>query len=132
MTQMDVGKESISNAGAPGLIPGSGRSPGEGIGCPPQYSWASLCGSAGRESACNVGDLGSVLGLGRSPGGGKGYPLQYSGLEDSMACIVHGVAKSRTRLSLPQSRNRPADTENGLVVIKERGLGGRGELRVWD
>ena len=39
---MDVGKESISNAGEPGLIPGSGRSPGEGTGCPPQYSWASL------------------------------------------------------------------------------------------
>ena len=27
---------------APGSIPGSGRSPGEGIGCPLQYSWASL------------------------------------------------------------------------------------------
>ena len=27
----------------------------------------------------------------------KGYPLQYSGLENSMDCIVHGVAKSRTR-----------------------------------
>ena len=32
--------------------------------------------------------------LGTSPGGGKGYPLQYSGLENSMDCIVHGVAKS--------------------------------------
>ena len=30
---------------------------------------------------------------------GKGYPLQYSGLENSMDSIVHGVAKSRTRLS---------------------------------
>ena len=30
------------NAGNPGLIPGSGRSPGEGIGYPLQYSWASL------------------------------------------------------------------------------------------
>ena len=37
--------------------------------------------------------------LGRSPGEGKGYPLQPSGLENSMDCIVHGVAKSRTRLS---------------------------------
>ena len=25
-----------------------------------------------------------------------GYPLQYSGLENSMVCIVHGVAKSQT------------------------------------
>ena len=40
--QNSVGKESTCNAGDPGLIPGSGRSPGEGIGYPLQYSWASL------------------------------------------------------------------------------------------
>ena len=54
---------------------------------------------AGRESACSVGDLGSIPGLGSSPGEGTGYPLQYSGMENSMDCIVHGVAKSQTRLS---------------------------------
>ena len=54
------------------------------------------CGSAGEESACSVGDLGSIPGLGRSPGEGKGYPLRYSGLENSMDCIVHGVAKCQT------------------------------------
>ena len=37
-----AGKESTCNAGDPGLIPGSGISPGEGIGYPLQYSWASL------------------------------------------------------------------------------------------
>ena len=37
-----VGKESACNAGDPGSIPRLGRSPGEGIGCPFQYSWASL------------------------------------------------------------------------------------------
>ena len=37
-----VGKESTCNARDPGLIPGSGRSAGEGIGYPLQYSWASL------------------------------------------------------------------------------------------
>ena len=37
-----VGKESTCNAGDPGLIPGSGRSAGEGKGYPLQYSWASL------------------------------------------------------------------------------------------
>ena len=37
-----VGKESAFNAGDPGLIPGLGRSPGEGIGYPLQYFWASL------------------------------------------------------------------------------------------
>ena len=56
-------------------------------------------GSAGKESACNVGVLGSIPGLGRSPGEENGHPLQCPGLENSMACIVHGVAKSRTRLS---------------------------------
>ena len=56
-------------------------------------------GSAGKVSTCNVGDLGSIPGLGRSPGEWKGCPLQYSGLENSMKCIVHGVAKSWTWLS---------------------------------
>ena len=37
-----AGKESICNAGDPGSIPGSGSSPGEGIGYPLQYSWTSL------------------------------------------------------------------------------------------
>ena len=37
-----VGKESTCNAGDPGSIPRSGRSPGEGIGYPLQDSWASL------------------------------------------------------------------------------------------
>ena len=78
--------------------------------CPPDMkSWLSEkhpdagkgfpCGSAGKESAHNVGDLGSIPGLGRPPGEGKGNPLQYSGLENSMDCIVHAVAKSQTRLS---------------------------------
>ena len=56
-------------------------------------------GSAGKESACNAEDLGPIPGLERSPGEGKGYPLQYSGLENSKDCIVHGAAKSWTRLS---------------------------------
>ena len=50
------------------------------------------CGSVGKEPACNAGHLGLIPGLGRSPGEGKGYPLQYSGLENSMDCIVYGVA----------------------------------------
>ena len=50
--------------------------------------------SDGKESACNVWDLGSIPGLGRSPGEGKDYPL----LENSMYCILHGLAKSRTWL----------------------------------
>ena len=58
------------------------------------------CGSAGKESTCDAGDLGLNPGLGKSlDGEGKGYPLQYSGLENSMDCIVHEVAKSRTQPS---------------------------------
>ena len=47
-------------------------------------------------NAGDARDTGSIPGLGRSPGEGKGYPLQYSGLENSMDCVVHGIAKSRT------------------------------------
>ena len=54
-------------------------------------------GSAGKKSACTVGEVGLTLGLGRSPGEGKGYSGES--MENSMACIVHGVAKSWTWLS---------------------------------
>ena len=53
-------------------------------------------GSEVKASACNAGDLGSIPGLQRCPGEGHGNPLQYSGLENSIYCIVHGVAKSWT------------------------------------
>ena len=94
-----AGKESTCNAGVPSSIPGSGRSAGEGARLPTPVFLGFPCGSAGKESAGNAGDLGLIPGLGRSPGEGKGYPFQYSGLENSMEYIVHGVAKSRTRLS---------------------------------
>ena len=42
LSDSSVGKESACNAGDPSLIPGSGRSPGEGIGYPLQYSWSFL------------------------------------------------------------------------------------------
>ena len=41
-TDSSAGKESACNSGDPGLIPGLGRSTGEAIGYPLQYSWASL------------------------------------------------------------------------------------------
>ena len=60
--------------------------------------------SEGKVSVCNAGDLGSIPGSGRSPGEGNGTPLQYYCLENPMDggawwAAVHGVAKSRTRLS---------------------------------
>ena len=65
-------------------------------------SWLSS-----KESICNAGatgDSGWIPRLGRSPQDGNGNPLQYSCLENPMArgvwwATVHGVAKSRTRLS---------------------------------
>ena len=85
-------------------IPGLGRSPGEGIYYPLQYSWASLVAQMVKESACSAGDLGSIPGLGRSPGEGHGNPLQYSHLENSMDwrawwVTVHGVTESQARLN---------------------------------
>ena len=56
-------------------------------------------GSAVKESSCNAEDLGPIPGLWRPPEEGKGYPLQYSGLENSMDCIVHGLANGQTQLS---------------------------------
>ena len=57
-----------------------------------------------KASACSVGDLGSIPGSGISPGEGNSNPLQCSCLENPMDvgawwATVHGVAKSRTRLS---------------------------------
>ena len=78
-----VGKESACNAGDPGSIPGSGRSPGEGVGYPPQDSWASLVAQLVKNLPA-MRETWLQSRLGRSPGEGKGYPLQYSDLENSM------------------------------------------------
>ena len=61
-------------------------------------------GSEVKASTCNAGDVGSIPGSGRPPRTGNGNPLQYSCLENPMdrgawQSTVHGVAKSRTRLS---------------------------------
>ena len=61
-------------------------------------------GKVSAYNAYHVGDPGSIPGSGRSPGEGNGNPLQYSCLENPMdggtwKATVHGVAKSRTRLS---------------------------------
>ena len=57
-----------------------------------------------KASAWNAGDTGSIPGWGRSPGEENGNPFQYCCLENPMEgrawwATVHGVAKSRTRLS---------------------------------
>ena len=104
-----VGKESACNAGDPGLIPGLGRSLGEGIGY--QLIFLGLpCSSDGKESACNAGDLGSIPGLERCPGEGNGNTLQYSYLENHMDresqwATVRGFSESDTRKQLTLTYN---------------------------
>ena len=95
-----VGKESACSAGDPSSIPGLGRSAGEGIGYPLQDSWVSLVAQLIENLPAMWETWVRSLGWEDSPGEGKGYSLQYSGLENFMDCIVHGVAKSRTGLSL--------------------------------
>ena len=65
--------------------------------------------------------------VGRHPGEGKGYPLQYSGLENSMDCIVHGVAQSWTLLFAPGPATvvrwytqRPEKARGRMVTTAQR------------
>ena len=83
-----VGKESTRSAGDPISSPGLGRCDGKGIGYPLQYSQASLVAQL-------VKNLPAVLQTWV-----QFLPLQHSSLKNSMDCIVHGVAKSRTQLSV--------------------------------
>ena len=68
------------------------------MGYPLQYVWASLVAQVVTNPCAIQGILVQSLGW-EDPLEGNGYPLQYSGLKNSMDCIVHGVPKSRTRLS---------------------------------
>ena len=78
------------------MIPGLGRSAGEGIGYPLQYSWVSLVAQLVKNPSAMWETWVQSLDREDYLGEGKGYPLQYSGLENSMDCIVHGITKSWT------------------------------------
>ena len=78
------GKESVCNAGDLGLIPGLGRSPGEGIGYPLQCSWASLVAQLVKNPPAMWETWVRYLGWEDPPGEGKGYPFQYSCLGNPM------------------------------------------------
>ena len=94
-----AGKEFACSTRDPGSVSGLGRSPGEGIGYPLQYSWASLVAQLVKNLPVVQETLVWSLRWEWSPGEGKGYPLQYSGLENSMDCIVLRVVNSWTQLS---------------------------------
>ena len=93
-----VGKESACNAGDPGSIPGAGRSAGEGLGYPLQYSWASPVAQQVKNSPPMWETWVHSVGW-EEPWRRERLHTPYSGLENSMGCIVHGVTKSWTRLS---------------------------------
>ena len=80
-------------AGDTGSTPGSGRSAGEGIGCPLWYSWASLVAQLVKNPPAMWGTWARYLGWEDALEMGKA--TRYS----IMACIVHGVENSQTRLS---------------------------------
>ena len=93
-------KKSALNAGDPGSIAGSGRSPGEGIGYPLQFSWASLVAETVKNPPAMQETW--VQSLGRED------PLKedmatYSSIlawripmdREALPAIIHGVAKSQ-------------------------------------
>ena len=96
---ISVGKESACIAGDPGSIPRLGRSAGEGIGYPLQYSWASFMAQLVNNPPAMRETWVPSLGWEDHLEKGKAYPIQYSGLENSLDCIGHGVTKSWTQLS---------------------------------
>ena len=66
-------------------------------------------------------NAGSIPSLGRSSGGGNGNPLQHSCLKNAMdrggwRAIVHGVAKSRTRLSTEYDFQSPSGSDLAFTV----------------
>ena len=94
-----VVKESACNTGEPGSIPRMGRSSGEGIAYPLQYSWTSLVAQLVKNLTAMRETWVRSLGWEDPLEKGTATHSQYSGLENSMEWIVHGVIKSWTRLS---------------------------------
>ena len=102
------------------MIPGSGRSTGEGIGYPIQYSWASRCGSAGKEPACNAGDLGLIPGLGKIPWRRERLPTPVFRPGEFHGLYSLWVAKSWTQLSFTFTWDFPGGS-NGKVSAYNAG-----------
>ena len=93
-----AGKEPTCNAGDPSLILGPERYPGEGIGYPFQYSWASLVAQLLQNLPVMWETW--VQSPGREDPLEKGKATHSSILAWRIPwTTVHGVAKSQTRLS---------------------------------
>ena len=93
-----VGKESACNAGDPSSIPGLGRSAGEGIGYPPQYSWASVAAQLVKNLLTMRETW--VRSLGWEDPLEKGKGIRSSILAWRIPwTVVHGITKRQTGLS---------------------------------
>ena len=94
-----AGKESACNAGDPGSILVSGRSSGEGIGYPLQYSWASLVAQMVKNLPA-MQEIWLDLWVGKIPWRRAGQPTpvflpgEFPWTEEPSR-LVHGVAKSQ-------------------------------------
>ena len=91
--------------------------PGERIGYPLRYSWASLVAQMVKILP-TVWEMGFYPGLGRPPGGGHGNPLQYSCLENPMdrgtwQATVHSV----TELDMTERLNTYVQVP-GCAILK--------------
>ena len=96
-----VGKESTCNAGEPSSFPGSGRSPGEGVGYPLQHAWASLVAQMVKNASAMWETW--VLSLGWEDPLEKGMATHSSIVvwkilmeRKAWWAAVHGVRKSQT------------------------------------
>ena len=100
--------KSACNAGDPSLIPGLGRSTGEGISYPLQYFGVPLVAQLVKNLPAMRETWVQSLGWENPLQKGKATHF-FSGLENSMDYIVHGVAKSQTQL-------RDSKKENHFLV----------------
>ena len=97
-TDSSVGKESACNAEDPGLIPGLGRYPGEGIGYPLQYFWASLVAQLVKNLPAMRETWDQSLGWEDPLEKGKASHSSILPWRSPWS-TVHGAAKSQTQLN---------------------------------
>ena len=116
-----LGKESAYNAGDPSSIPGSGRSPGEGIGYSLQYSWASLVAQTTKNPPVMwetwVQFLGWENPLEKGMATHSSIPAwRIPKDRGAWQPAVHGVAKSQTPLSTKHSMSSRRTSQVALLV----------------